>query len=105
MQHVKAAMDWHQPPTALVIPHSGWTDADRDLAVAYRMYLDELCPCGCGFPRHRAWDDDMDGWYEAEEITCYARQAREQWERDQPDGKRPDPGTLVIVKDTSKDKS
>lgn len=42
----------------------------------------------------------MDGWFEAEEVTCYARAAREQWERSQPDGKQTEPGTLLLVNDT-----
>lgn len=42
----------------------------------------------------------MDGWFEAREVTCYARAAREVWERDQGKGSRADPGTLVLVEDT-----
>lgn len=46
----------------------------------------------------------MDGWYEAREVTCYARAARESWERDHGDvSSRPEPGTLLIIDDTSVD--
>lgn len=42
-----------------------------------------------------------DGWYETREITCYARAARERWEREHSgQDKRPEPGTLVLVEDT-----
>lgn len=43
----------------------------------------------------------MDGWFEAVEVTCYARAARERWEREQRDhGGEPEAGTMVLVEDT-----
>lgn len=43
----------------------------------------------------------MDGWYEVTEVVCYARAAREQWEREQR-GRNGElePGVLVLVEDT-----
>lgn len=82
------------------MPHEGWTDEDRALAVAWRLYQDGLCPCGCGYPRSQAWDEDMDGWYETHEVICYARAAREAWERDRGETGPGEPGTLVLVEDT-----
>lgn len=81
--------------------HDEWTEDDRLLAVAYRLHRDGLCPCGCGYPRSQTWSEDMDGWYEAREVTCYARAAREAWERDRRDSKAElEPGTLLVIDDT-----
>lgn len=43
----------------------------------------------------------MEGWYEPEEVTCYARAAREQWERDHRDKRdEGEPGMLLLIEDT-----
>jgi Mlc titration factor MtfA (ptsG expression regulator) len=38
------------------------------------VYEDGLCS-GCGQPRERAWNEDMEGWYEAHRVLCQACQA------------------------------
>lgn len=43
----------------------------------------------------------MEGWYETKEVTCYARAAREMWERDHRDKRgEGEPGTLLLIEDT-----
>lgn len=41
--------------------------------LAYRQYLDTLCP-SCGFPKDRAHHPDNDGWFEVDEdatVVCW----------------------------------
>lgn len=46
----------------------------------------------------------MDGWYEVTEVVCYARAAREQWEREQrKNSNEPEAGVLALVEDTRPD--
>ena len=65
------------------IPHSTlrrgssprkWSAIDRTLALALTQYEDGLC-AGCGQPRERSWNEDMDGYYEVHSRTCQACQA------------------------------
>lgn len=60
---------------------SPWTEEDRALLLAYRAYRDSLCQGGCGQPSSLAHHWDMDGWFEAPGVTCYACTARAQAER------------------------
>lgn len=82
-------------------PHSEWTAEDRVLALALRIRTDRLCPCGCGFPRDLAWDEMADGWFEVEEKTCFARKARDMWEREH--AQKQSPGTILVTVDTRND--
>lgn len=51
---------------------SQWTDEDRALLLAYRLWEQSLCD-GCGQPRARAHHPDNDGHYETSEaIECHA---------------------------------
>lgn len=69
---------------------SPWTPEDRALMVARRVYLDSLCPGGCGQPHDEAHHEDNDGWYSVhEELKCYACQARDQWQREREKSKHP----------------
>lgn len=56
------------------VTESPWTDEDRKLMLAYRMYLDSLCPGGCGQPRALAHHPDNEGWYDVDDhrTTCHA---------------------------------
>lgn len=54
-----------------------WTDSDRLLILAWQMYQDSLCN-DCGQDRERAYNPDMDGWYEVKPIECHACAALEQ---------------------------
>lgn len=66
--------------------------------MALVSYEDNLCPCGCGFPKARTWDDEADGWYTTQETLCYARAALERWERSHGTN-RPGPGVMAFVVD------
>jgi len=67
---------------AQAITASAWSDEDRRLMLAYREYLSTLCPGGCGQPREIAHHWDMDGWYEADAVTCHACTARKRAEQE-----------------------
>ena len=65
------------------IPHSTlrrgtsprkWSPIDRTLALALTTHEDGLC-AGCGQPRERSWNEDMDGYYEVHQATCQGCQA------------------------------
>lgn len=79
---MKHALAWGKPPTGLLRHSNEWLEEDYILASAYSMWEDGLCPCGCGYPRNVAWDEGMDGWFEAREEVCYAKAARERWENE-----------------------
>lgn len=86
---------------------SEWIPQDYELASAYSCYKDLLCPCGCGYMRDTAWDDTMDGWFETREVACYAKAAKERWEKDHSERNKngdlispPKEGSLVYVVDT-----
>lgn len=67
------------------VTESPWTDDDRKLMLAYRMYLDSLCPGGCGQPKRLAHHPDNDGWYEVDDeqvVVCHACTALEQAAKD-----------------------
>lgn len=53
-----------------------WTAEDRALVLAYKRYLDSLCPGRCGEPIEKAWHWDNEGWYEVDAeddyTTCWA---------------------------------
>lgn len=77
-----------------------WTSTDTLLMGALEVYERELlCPCGCGFTRDQAWDDDADGWFEGYSAYCYARAAQESYEAEHS-GEAREPGELVGVRDT-----
>jgi len=65
------------------IPHSTlrsgskptrWTVKDRLLALALTVHEDGLCR-GCGHPKDRSWNEDMEGEYQAHRVLCQACQA------------------------------
>lgn len=72
---------------------------DRALALALVAYEDALCPCGCGWPRDRAWDDDADGWFVVQEATCYARAALDRWRSEHSKAEDTEPGVLTYTVD------
>lgn len=107
---MKRALEWGRPPTGLVRHSSEWVDQDYVLAEAWSAHQQSLCPCGCGYPRNKAWDDTMDGWFEAHETVCYAKAAKERWEKDHSERNKsgdlispPREGSLVYVVDASED--
>jgi hypothetical protein len=51
-----------------------WSVKDRALAMALTTHEDSLC-AGCGQPRDRSWNEDMDGYYGAHRVTCQGCQA------------------------------
>lgn len=100
---VETAREWKVPPTTIYGTGNGeWTETDRSLALAYTMYERALCPCGCGFPRRIAQNDNIDGWIEAEETVCYVRKALDQWSDEHAKDK--EPGVLVGPVDTRDEK-
>jgi len=84
------------------ISKGGWSETDRLLTAALKLHEQSKCSNGCGHYTDEAWDDDADGWYEADDSTvCHACAARERWQRDHQDGTaRPEPGQLLRVVDT-----
>lgn len=75
------------------------------MAIALTIHEDGLCS-GCGQPRERSWNEDMEGEYKAFRVTCqgcqtaaleqdahgHARPAESIFVRDRtPDGYDPDP--------------
>ena len=73
-----------------------WCEEDRILAEALQIDEDERCK-GCGQYLDESTDDDMDGWYEAETVTCHGCAARDRHTKEQ---KEPEPGELVWVRNT-----
>nr|DAP97731.1 MAG TPA: Cytochrome C biogenesis protein [Caudoviricetes sp.] len=78
--------------------------------MAYSEYEATLCPCGCGYPIGKAWDDTMDGWFEPRTVVCYAKAARDQWEKEHAERDEkgnlyhpPKEGELLMVVDASVD--
>lgn len=81
-----------------------WTPTDRILALALTTHEDGLCG-GCGQPRDRSWNADMEGEYETHRVMCQGCQAlhlendarprgaaETVWVTDEtPDGYEPDP--------------
>ena len=81
------------------ITDGGWTDTDSLLATAHELWERSKCPNGKSHYADEAWDDDADGWFEVDDSTvCQACAALERWQREH-DTHRPEPGTLVRVKD------
>lgn len=72
------------------------------LAVALTLFERSLCPCGCGFPRDKAWDPESDGWFEARTKVCYAKAAAVRYSEEQPKpgSEGYEPGALVYLVDT-----
>jgi hypothetical protein len=64
-----------------------WTDRDRLLVVAWQIYQDSLCS-DCGQNRERAFNPDMDGWFEVKSLTCHACAALETHRDNRKDLKR-----------------
>lgn len=58
---------------ARAVTESPWTEEDRALMLAYRMFLDSICD-GCGQPKSLAHHPDNDGWYEVapQRVICHA---------------------------------
>jgi hypothetical protein len=52
------------------ITESPWSDEDRALMLAYRMWRHSICE-GCGQPKRLAHHPDNDGWYEATPVVCH----------------------------------
>lgn len=68
------------------------------MALALKLHEQSLCPCGCGYTRGVAWDEGSEGWFDVDPQICYARAAREEYERSRGET-RPAPGTLLLVSD------
>jgi hypothetical protein len=72
-----------------------WAHRDRVMAVALTMYEDSLHPCG--HPKDVAFNPDMDGWYEAEPLTCQACAAVDSYNQGR---EKPEPGEVLFVRNT-----
>lgn len=57
---------------AKVVQSSPWTEEDRALMIAWRVYQDGLCK-GCGHPRATAWhpDNGLGAFELVDEVTCW----------------------------------
>lgn len=75
-----------------------WGETDFLLTQALDLHEEMLCPGGCGQYADDAHDDNNEGGFEVQELTCHACAAREQWQADHGGDKRPEPGTLTYVK-------
>lgn len=74
---------------------SAWGPQDQALMMAWREYQDSLHE-RCGQPIARSTHPFMEGWYDVEELTCYACTALE---APGEDGQRK-PVTIPMVIDT-----
>ncbi|WP_159622671.1 hypothetical protein [Ruania rhizosphaerae] len=74
---------------------SSWSERDRTLAEGLLTY--EAGLHSCGHPVGRAFNPEMDGWFEAEWDVCYACAAAD---RARADTEKPDPGAVLHVVDT-----
>lgn len=74
VRELRTARAWGVPHGTLRFGRKKWTPVDRVLALALTEYEDGLCS-GCGHPRDRAWNEDMEGWYTAHRATCQSCQA------------------------------
>lgn len=67
-----------------------WGPVDNLLALAHTLYQRMLCP-HCGHPLSVCRSDDVE--FDAVEDTCHAKEAVDQWHKDQ----RGDPTPGVVV--------
>ena len=82
------------------LPGTAWTETDTLIATAWEIHERSRCTGGCGHYVDEAWDDEADGWYEADDSTvCAACAARERHINDQKG--TPEPGVMlrVVAKD------
>lgn len=54
-----------------------------------------LCSCGCGFWASESQDPENEGWFEADEVTCWARYELDKYRLEH---KKPEPGVLVYAR-------
>lgn len=76
-------------------------DAELDFLLTMALDIhdkDLLCPCGCGFYRAEA-HDPMSSFEVDDSVICFARGAREEYEKDE--GAEAEPGTLLMVVDAN----
>jgi hypothetical protein len=62
------------PLSTLRTGRKRWSVKDRMLALALTIHEDGLCP-GCGQPRDRSWNEDMEGEFKVFRATCQGCQA------------------------------
>ena len=89
---VKAALRWGQPPVGFVTGTgaTAWTERDSTVAVAYEIYLSELCP-ECGQPKSVCRTGVLG--FEAKKEICAARAAVDEIRQDEK--YKPDPGEIL----------
>lgn len=102
---LRTARDLGKPLNLLRFGREEWRVEDRVMAVALTLYEDSLCS-GCGHPRDRAYNPDMEGYYVTREHTCQGCAARDRHEaelRDKRDQRKPKAGLKVGVADEAWD--
>ena len=94
---LRTARSWGVPLSTLRYGSKKWTRKDRMLAVALTIHEDGLCN-GCGQPRDRSWNEDMEGEYKAHRVLCQGCQAAH-LEQDAHGPKKP--AESIFVRDLS----
>lgn len=102
---LRTARSWGVPVSTIRTGHcpTDWSRvSDRVSAVALTYYEDGIHEA-CGHRKDRAFDPEMDGYYEVDsETVCQACAALEQWKEDSKESPHP-PGTLLTIVDTRDD--
>lgn len=94
---IETAARFAVPPSVILgIGKGRWSEKDRLLTLAHTKYLKSLCP-GCGHPRDRCWDTDV----EVERVS-YLCGVCAVSERDSSEGERR-PGEKVAYMPTAPD--
>lgn len=62
----------HPDRPTRVLEGPAYVSEDHALLFGLNLYEESLCPGRCGWPRHLAWHEDMDGWFEDHTVKCQA---------------------------------
>ena len=93
-----AAREWRVPPRRMLgMRPLDQSEVDRLLMLALTLHDLDKCPCGCG-----GYADvtlAVDGWHDADSVTCDARRAMDEHRKAQPE----QPGELLFARYTGDD--
>jgi hypothetical protein len=83
---VRTAFELQVPYTRFQGRHEGpeWTGKDREIAQAYVLFRDRLCP-QCGNPKTLCHDVELDGELYGEPVVCHLTAAARRAERREMD--------------------
>lgn len=95
---MRAARSWGARPMEFL---TEWSPRDRGLATALMVLEDTVH--SCGHDLERSTHPDMDGWYGAEPVVCYACAAAERDQEENPDREPGEMRQIVELPDAPKE--